>query len=178
MIIYKDLDKLHHIVREALISLMTTIHAEQLHFKIFETWRDPLRQMILYCQGREYPGAKITWSKMSLHSVGLAVDFVLCDSNGNLTSDSWKYEGYEDRWDRFGELAKQYGFEWGGDWKTPDRPHIQISGGLTIEQIIYDNYDNVIPFRDYADIAYIKELEIAREYYKLLISSCNQLVIR
>jgi peptidoglycan L-alanyl-D-glutamate endopeptidase CwlK len=48
------------------------------------------------------------------------------DGNGNSKSD----------WKEVVEIAKNLGFEWGGDWaKFKDYPHLQMSFGLTINDL-------------------------------------------
>ncbi len=32
----------------------------------------------------------------------------------------------DDPWETYGDIAKANGLAWGGDWKTPDRPHIEL----------------------------------------------------
>jgi len=40
-------------------------------------------------------------------------------------------------WDLYGKVAKKHGFEWGGDWASfPDRPHIQMTFGYSIPQLM------------------------------------------
>lgn len=38
-------------------------------------------------------------------------------------------------WERFGQLARNCGLEWGGDWKhcQPDRPHVQLCKAKYLE---------------------------------------------
>lgn len=40
-------------------------------------------------------------------------------------------------WALYGKVAKKHGFEWGGDWASfPDRPHIQMTFGYSIAQLM------------------------------------------
>ena len=40
-------------------------------------------------------------------------------------------------WDDIGALAPKYGLEWGGSWRRfPDRPHFQLTDGLSIADLI------------------------------------------
>ncbi|HYP51986.1 MAG TPA: M15 family metallopeptidase [Pyrinomonadaceae bacterium] len=84
------------------------------------------QQEELYKQGRTKPGQIVTWARggQSLHNFGLAFDVF----------DEKK--GYDLDWNKVGQLGKDAGLEWGGDWKgKPDRPHFQYMGGLTLEEI-------------------------------------------
>lgn len=57
----------------------------------------------------------------SFHNYGLAVDIAFRDGKGH---PSWS-ENHD--WKRLGELGKNLGLSWGGDWKRRvDRPHFQL----------------------------------------------------
>ena len=76
----------------------------------------------LYSQGRSGDGRQIVTNAragQSYHNYGLAIDVVPLNSKG---VPMWS--GVD--WTKIGELGKAYGFEWGGDWKNPDRPHFQM----------------------------------------------------
>jgi len=86
-------------------------------------------QQKLYAQGRTAPGKIVTNAdgvrNKSNHQVkadgfGHAVDMTFLDRNGR---PSWD-ESYP--WALYGELAKALGLKWGGDWTSPDRPHIEL----------------------------------------------------
>lgn len=93
--------------------------AAGLNVLITNTLRDDEYQAYLYEQGRTRPGAIVTNSPYtSFHGKGLAFDFC----------KNIKGEEYSDPhfFDECGQIAKQIGFTWGGDWKSfPDRPHVQ-----------------------------------------------------
>lgn len=93
--------------------------AAGLNVLITQTLRDDEYQATLYAQGRTKPGSKITNSKVTtFHGVGLAFDFCKNEKGHEFDDDTF--------FDRCGQIAKQIGFSWGGDWKSfPDRPHIQ-----------------------------------------------------
>jgi peptidoglycan L-alanyl-D-glutamate endopeptidase CwlK len=100
---------------------------------ITSTYRDIDSQNALYAQGRTAPGKIVTRAKggESFHNYKCAVDIVPI-VNGKLVWDD------EDPvWQTLGELGKQAGLEWAGDWKTfKEFPHFQYTGGLTIEELI------------------------------------------
>ena len=105
---------------------------------IFEGWRTEARQ-------REVMGKGSSWVKdyrSSYHVWGLAVDFVFIDPLGR-----WTWEPIKDNdpawfeyvtqiftgdanaqaWQTLGDIIKSNGFEWGGDWKSKDKPHAQYT---------------------------------------------------
>lgn len=83
------------------------------------TWAE---QDALYAQGRTTPGKIVTNAKagQGYHNYGLAFDFVAMDKAGQPLWDltPWEMLGYE---------GEKLGLEWGGRWKKPDRPHLQLS---------------------------------------------------
>lgn len=109
------------------------------------TLRTPAEQDALYAQGRTKPGKIVTNAKglSSMHNYGLAIDIVLLHDKDN----DWKYEtvswdtkldadkdGKSD-WMEVVRIFKEYGWEWGGDWKFYDAPHFQKSFGYSIKQL-------------------------------------------
>ena len=96
----------------------------------------------LYVLGRTKGG-------QSYHNYGLAFDIVLLvdkDKNGTFESASWETnvdfdgDGKSD-WKEIVVIAKQYGWEWGGDWKFTDMPHFQKTLGHSVKQLneLYTN---------------------------------------
>ena len=103
---------------------------------IREGYRSPLTQLAYYSKGRasnsitdklmkkagfkdginfwsksfQKPGDYITWTLASNHFNGTAVDL----EPGSV--------GYE----KLGQIASEYGIDWGGNWSTPDKPHFEM----------------------------------------------------
>lgn len=110
------------------------------------TYRTTQEQDALYAQGRTKPGAKVTNARggFSFHNYGLAVDIVLAvdtDGNGSYETASWNtsmdYDGDgKADWIEVVTIFKQYGWDWGGDWKFYDAPHFQKTFGLSIRDCI------------------------------------------
>lgn len=109
------------------------------------TLRTYAEQNILYAQGRSNPGKVVTNAKggRSFHNFGLSYDIVLLvdkDGNGSYESASWETDhdfdgdGKAD-WMEVVAIAKQHGWEWGGDWKFSDTPHFQKTFGLTVVEL-------------------------------------------
>ena len=94
--------------------------------KVFEGFRSGERQAWLYAQGRTRPGNIVTNARTNLtswHGYGLAVDIVH-------TTKFWtphdKDAAANEKWfARVAAVFKKHGCNWGGDWKSPDTPHMQ-----------------------------------------------------
>ena len=108
--------------------------AKEIHGKaliITSVYRSPKKQNELYQIGRrgvprEAPVTQLDgFERKSRHNEfpSTAVDFAVDEDPGIGIKITWKPEEYK----IIGVLAKKYGAEWGGDWKTfPDYPHVQL----------------------------------------------------
>jgi peptidoglycan L-alanyl-D-glutamate endopeptidase CwlK len=83
---------------------------------------------------------KVTNAKggMSYHNYGLAIDIVLIIDG---KTASWDVKGDFDNdrisdWMEVVEIFKQYGWEWGGNWKFYDAPHFQKTLGYSVRQLL------------------------------------------
>ncbi|SDC60759.1 M15 family metallopeptidase [Shouchella lonarensis] len=136
------LDELHATVAEKTEQLITA--AKEIHIDIVITdgYRTHEKQDELYHQGRQTGGNIVTHAKggQSYHNYGLAVDFALLDQNETIIWDT-TYDGNnngEPDWFEVAALAKELGFEWGGDWHGfKDYPHLQMTFGYTINELIH-----------------------------------------
>ena len=63
----------------------------------------------------------VTWTLESKHLIGLAID--ICPSKDGKTF--W-WNAPADVWSRIGEIGKQSGLKWGGDWQNKDSPHFEL----------------------------------------------------
>ena len=100
----------------------------------------------LYAQGRTKPGKIVTGARAgrSYHNYGLAIDIVLLldrDGDGIYSEASWDLKGDFDAdgisdWTEIVRVFKEYGWEWGGDWKFFDAPHFQKTLNYTITQLL------------------------------------------
>ncbi|THH36169.1 hypothetical protein E4Z66_14045 [Aliishimia ponticola] len=125
-----DISRLHPAIRDKVQAIRDKLNDEGIRFEVFEAFRSPERQEILFAKGRNKPGPKVTWVRGwgSIHQYGLAVDFVLKDRNGRW---SWNDTGANaKKWTRMHELAKEHGmtplFNKAG--KLIEKPHIQLIG--------------------------------------------------
>jgi peptidoglycan L-alanyl-D-glutamate endopeptidase CwlK len=108
--------------------------------RVYSTYAE---QDELFAQGRTKPGKIVTRAKggRSYHNFGLAFDIcLLIDRNGDgvFEEASWDTRLDFDKdgkidWQEIVTIAKQYGWEWGGDWASfPDAPHFQKTFGLSV----------------------------------------------
>jgi peptidoglycan L-alanyl-D-glutamate endopeptidase CwlK len=91
-------------------------------------YRSGCEQTKLWCQGRTTTGPIVTQARAgeSAHNYGIAADFVRSVYPDRVVPD-WSGSSY----DVLGAVARELGLVWGGTWKTPDRPHIQLEGYVT-----------------------------------------------
>lgn len=100
---------------------------------ITETVRDDEYQRYLAANGY----ASKTATRPTFHSVKAGLAFDICKNVKGHEYDDLSF------FDRCGQIAKQVGFSWGGDWKSfPDKPHIQwdAHGKYTGSMILAGKY--------------------------------------
>jgi len=98
-----------------------------LNVLITETYRSQERQNYLYSLGRTREGSKVTWTKNSRHTSRRAWD--ICKNvKGGEYSDSGFFKAC-------GAVAAMFGITWGGEWKTPDTPHFEVSEDWEYKEI-------------------------------------------
>lgn len=131
---------LYPLVEEAKEELLDRAAAKDINVVITEGYRSYERQDDLYAQGRTSGGDIVTHAAggESYHNYGLALDYALQAEDGSLVWDvdaDFNGSGTPD-WLEVAEIAKDLGFEWGGDWTNfRDYPHIQMTFGLTIQEL-------------------------------------------
>ena len=114
-----------------------------LPIKIGESFRSVAEQDALYAQGRTRPGSIVTNARgssySSQHQWGIAADFYRADGKG-------AYNESGDYFKKVGELAKNLGLGWGGDWKSiVDKPHVYLpdwGSGTGILKQKYGTFEN------------------------------------
>lgn len=104
------------------------------------TLRTFAEQDVLYRQGRTTEGKIVTNSRggFSYHNYGLAIDIVLI-IDGKVASWDIKKDFDKDGksdWIEIVTIFKQFGWEWGGDWRFKDNPHFQKSFGYSVRQLL------------------------------------------
>jgi len=109
---------------ESVVSEMKKLGHE---VRIVQGFRSKEEQDALYAKGRTSPGAIVTNAKAgeSFHNYGVAVDFVFRREGYNASSTLWN---------KLGQVGKNQGFEWGGDWTGfVDRPHFEMKLGYSLK---------------------------------------------
>jgi peptidoglycan L-alanyl-D-glutamate endopeptidase CwlK len=86
-------------------------------------------QDALYAQGRTTSGDIVTNARSgkSYHNYGLAIDVVEIKNGVAIWNNP--------RQNEIVAIAKKLGFEWGGDWSRPDKPHFQLTFELTTSEL-------------------------------------------
>lgn len=112
----RDLDYLRSDVRVNCKAFLELCKAEGLDVLVTETVRDEEYQRDLAAKGY----ASKTATVPTFHACGTGLAFDICKNvKGHEYDDA-------DFFARCGQIGKQVGFSWGGDWKKfPDRPHFQ-----------------------------------------------------
>ena len=131
MINSRSLSDLHPKVMMMATKFIAACKDQGIDVSITSTYRDIESQNALYAQGRTTAGKRITNAKggYSWHNFKCAFDFAPLKF-GKIDWNDTKL------FDRCGAIAKTVGLEWGGDWSSfPDKPHLQYTGGLTLEQL-------------------------------------------
>ena len=118
--VIKDLSSLLPNAKKAAQLFLKECEKAGLKVRITETYRSQKRQNELYEQGRTKPGKVVTWTKNSRHTSRRAWD--ICQ---NIKGK--EYDQSEDFFGKCGKIAKKLGITWGGEWKTPDKPHFEVN---------------------------------------------------
>lgn len=131
---------LHSIVEERSNQLIQQAAEKGIVIIITDGFRSAEDQDQLYEKGRTAVGNIVTHAKggESYHNFGLAIDFALKTPSGNVIWDM-DFDGNGNSkadWTEVVKMAKDLGFEWGGDWaQFKDYPHLQMDFGLAIAQL-------------------------------------------
>ena len=119
---------------------------------VTSTYRDLESQASLYAIGRTAPGKIVTNAKPgeSLHNWRVAFDVVplrfgkpVWGTKGNGMDDDPSDDDKDDLelWQRIGEIGKNCGLEWAGDWKAfKEFPHFQFTGGLSLKDLQFGKF--------------------------------------
>jgi peptidoglycan L-alanyl-D-glutamate endopeptidase CwlK len=128
----KNIATLHPKLQPLAEQLIEKAVAEGINAKVIAGTRTHTEQDALYAQGRSKPGKVVTKAKggQSIHNYGLAFDI------GVFSKDGKTYLGESPHYKRVGQLGKDIGLVWGGDWKGfIDEPHFEFNHGKTIAQL-------------------------------------------
>jgi peptidoglycan L-alanyl-D-glutamate endopeptidase CwlK len=133
-------DGLHPVIADRMNQLVQRAADIGIVVVITDDFRSAEEQDRLYEKGRTSGGNIVTYAKggESFHNFGLAVDFALKTSAGDVIWDM-NYDGNGNSradWSEVVAIAKEFGFEWGGDWSQfKDYPHLQMDFGLSIADL-------------------------------------------
>lgn len=117
----------------------------EMKMKITDSYRSMNKQNQLYSLGRckaqngqwlIIDSRKIvTWALpgSSYHQYALAVDACFVGADPYLERIDKKHAQF--LWSEYGRMCIANGLEWGGSWHHPDRPHCQLSFGLTLNEL-------------------------------------------
>ncbi len=116
-----DLSVLAPKFRAAVKAGLADCQADGLDAVVYETGRSRLLAVAYYARGRtvkppERPVTNAPDETYTWHGYDLAVD-VISASRGWNQPDAW--------FARMAAHFKRHGCRWGGDWRSPDLPHIQ-----------------------------------------------------
>ena len=128
-----DLQYLRADVRVNCETFLALCKEAGLNVKVTETVRDDEYQRYLAANGYAAKTATVP----TFHSVKAGLAFDVCKNVKGHEYDDLSF------FDRCGQIAKQVGFSWGGDWKSfPDKPHIQwdAHGKYTGSMILAGKY--------------------------------------
>lgn len=122
-IVNRDLGLLAPFVKDKATSAIINAREAGYPVSIFEGFRTPYRQDLLYTQGRTMPGKIVTNAKAwrSWHQYSLAVD-VAFYMNGK-----WSWDG---DFDKVAPFFIDQGFKW---LDPQEQSHFQIDGGFDID---------------------------------------------
>lgn len=131
----RKIEGLHPAVRYETAKFINDVDdrmGQQLRIPDPSGFRTPQEQDKEYAKGRTAPGQIVTHAPggRSYHNYGLAFDVVGLDPDG-------KTPNYGIDIGRFAPIAKERGFEWGGNWAGDKRdpPHFQRTYGYTTDQL-------------------------------------------
>lgn len=113
-----NINKMSPHSRMAALDWYAAVKKEKIEILVYETVRSIEKQ-------KENVANGASQTMKSYHLVGQALDFVLVDTKGTALWNGANYKNVKGK--KVIELAKKFGFEWGGDWKTfKDMPHLQF----------------------------------------------------
>ena len=132
MINSRSLDELTPPAKERVEKFIALCKKNNIDLLVTSTYRDAESQQALYNQGRTTEGKIVTNAKPgeSWHNWRCAVDVVPL-ANGKAIWDT-----SNPVWAKVGQLGKEAGLEWAGEWKSfKEFAHFQYTGGLTLADL-------------------------------------------
>lgn len=119
--------ELHPKLAKKIEKVLIDAQKEGLNVFLFEGYRSIQKQNKLFKSGRGVTNAS---GGNSFHNYGLAADIVFYDKKGN---PSW---ANHHNWKRLGEIGKQYGLKWGGDFRNiKDLTHFEHHPDMSLRDV-------------------------------------------
>lgn len=165
---------LHPVLQEKITQLKELAEREGIQCLIGECVRTAAEQDALYAKGRTEKGSIVTNARgssySSMHQWGTAFDIYL---NMDIDGDGqWKDDIYNNStrmFNRFGELGKSLGLEWGGDWKSiRDLCHFQLPNwGSTASKLKaqYKTPDRFMASWNRGDSGVVSVIPVTEEHF-------------
>jgi peptidoglycan LD-endopeptidase CwlK len=113
----RDLNQLDPTFRHKLEAVIADLAGQGIHLLVTETYRSQARQDYLYSLGRTRKGNIVTWTTHSNHTGRKAADVCFLVHKKATYTGPWKFVG---------KVAAAHGLTWGGNWKNPDKPHLEL----------------------------------------------------
>ncbi|MEG1353724.1 MAG: peptidoglycan-binding protein [Bacilli bacterium] len=141
----RNISELHPVLQTRLEQLKEICNQQGLNIGIGECFRTVAEQDALYAQGRTTQGKKVTNAKgstySSQHQWGIAFDFF-----ENVKGHEFENISF---FNQVGNIAKDIGLGWGGDWKNPvDKPHLYLSDWGNTTSQLKTQYGTIDTFRN------------------------------
>jgi LAS superfamily LD-carboxypeptidase LdcB len=114
-----SLERLQPKAAELARQLVVKAKEKGIEIRIISGLRTIEEQEALYASGRTTPGPIITAFRRSSHNLGLAFDVGIFKDN--------KYIEESPEYALVGQIGKELGLIWGGDWKTADIQHFETA---------------------------------------------------
>lgn len=129
---YKVVDSVYELdddVRLGLKFLTEALDAQEIPWRVFETYRSQERQNYLYEQGRTRPGNIVTWTRSSIHTTRRAFDIV---------HPELLWSADESYWRSIALVGRKVGFDCGYFWGygRQDKPHFQLDKGAEVRSAV------------------------------------------
>jgi peptidoglycan L-alanyl-D-glutamate endopeptidase CwlK len=156
----RSLDELHPDLRDRVVLLLEQAKAHGILLVVVQGFRSMEEQALIYAKGRTRPGepcrhlmpprvrdvgkcrehpfgATVTNAPPghSWHEAGRAVDLAFRTGSKGV---SWTGP-----WESVGAMAEAVGLQWGGRWKSPDRPHVELRDPHGLTAAILEHEDRL-----------------------------------
>lgn len=129
---YDNVYGIHPFLLEKVNLVLEDAKSKGIDLRVVSGYRDSKKQQKLYNKGRTTKGHIVTNAPpgLSYHNYGWAVD--VCEfKNGK---PYWQ----SIHWQEIGEIGKNHGLIWGGDWtRLVDKPHLQLSMKDIVVNILF-----------------------------------------